>query len=847
MERFDLRLWTGFQAAGGDPSQPAFVDQIAIHSRRIDSKNALFVALKGNVHDGHKFIGHAARCGARFALVDRVWEMDDPVNSSTRGCSLLHVDNPLKAFQEIAAAYRKQFACKIIGIAGSYGKTMVKDLLQAMLSTTFSVVASPESFNSQIGVPLSLLTIGHAHQIALIEAAISKKGEMEALNAMIGAEYAIITHIGKKHLATLDNLETITSETLQLLRLPPQKQWAILPKDPNILSQFSPSDSHHYYWTENIPHLPHASFISDEQSAKMSYKVVFPKNNGYVHFGQITSGFYYFLDLINITVKAAWLLGVGAEAISATLKSYTPEPMRMEIWKSSTGTTFINDAYCSDPQSVDKALTFLTRSTETSRKIMAFGGMRGVQQHHDSAYRRIGQAIHRAQIDLLYLFGPHRFDPLIDEIKLLQPKIELHVCASYKEALQHMKTRADPEDEVLIKGDRKHSIDQLMQVFDDSIASNHCWINLAAIASNLETIRKKLPLNMRIMVMVKALAYGTDGVRISKFLESCHIDILGVSFVDEGVALKRAGVSQSIFVIQAAAYEAYKVVKWGLEIGVSDQAMIEAVGEEAIKQNKKIKVHLHIDTGMGRFGCREEEALELAKLILSYPLLELEGVMTHFACADDPSQDAFTLQQAHSFERTLELLRENKITPRWCHAANSSGAIRFHFPQFNMVRIGLAVYGLYSSQAVQKELELRLAISLTTRIVGINHCKEGETVSYGRSYRVQRGTQRIAVLPIGYFDGLHCSYSGKGAVIIHGQKVPMIGKICMDFMMIDITDIPNATIGDPVLVFGEDEHGQYLSPEQLATQGDSIIHELITCLGPRIQRIFVHEESRNAH
>jgi alanine racemase len=349
------------------------------------------------------------------------------------------------------------------------------------------------------------------------------------------------------------------------------------------------------------------------------------------------------------------------------------------------------------------------------------------------------------------------------------------------------------------------------------------------------------------MVMVKALAYGTDEIRIAKYLETCAVDILGVSYVDEGVALKRAGISQAIFVINAAIYEAAKAVKWGLEIGVSDKALIESVAGEAIRQNRKIKVHLHVDTGMGRFGCRVEDVLALSKLIVDSPSLEFEGIMTHFPCADDPAQDQFTQSQAKSFEEVIEELKKHGINPRWSHASNSSGSLRFNFPQFNMVRIGLAVYGLYSSQATKEVLELRLALSLTSRIVGINVCKMGESISYGRSYRVERDKQRIAVLPIGYFDGLHRNYSGKGVVIIRGQKAPMIGKICMDFMMVDVTDIPNAAPGDSVLIFGEDEYGHYLSPEELATRGDSIIHELITCLGPRIQRIFVHEEARRTH
>ena len=183
------------------------------------------------------------------------------------------------------------------------------------------------------------------------------------------------------------------------------------------------------------------------------------------------------------------------------------------------------------------------------------------------------------------------------------------------------------------------------------------------------------------------------------------------------------------------------------------------------------------------------------------------------------------------------------IKANWVHASNSSAVMRFDFPQYNMVRVGLAVYGLYCSEAARKAMDLRLALTLVSRIVGINHCKIGDTISYGRSYRVERNEQKIAVLPIGYFDGLHRNYSGKGDVIIRGQKAPMVGKICMDFMMVDVTDIENASIGDAVLIFGEDEYGQYLPPENLALQGASIVHELITCLGPRIQRIFVNEEA----
>jgi alanine racemase/UDP-N-acetylmuramoyl-tripeptide--D-alanyl-D-alanine ligase len=248
---------------------------------------------------------------------------------------------------------------------------------------------------------------------------------------------------------------------------------------------------------------------------------------------------------------------------------------------------------------------------------------------------------------------------------------------------------------------------------------------------------------------------------------------------------------------------------------------------------------------MSRFGCRPEKALELAQTISSYPWLYLEGIMTHFACADNPLEDPFTLSQAAQFKQMIQLIENQGIVIPWKHAANSSGAIRFDFPEFNMIRVGLAVYGLYSSAATKQALELRLAVSLVSRIVGINECKKGETISYGRHYTVTQECQKIAVLPIGYFDGLHRNYSGKGYVMIRSHKAPMVGKICMDFMMVDVTNIPHVSVGDPVLIFGEDEYGHYIAPEDLATLGDSIVYELITCLGPRIQRIFVHEETHH--
>lgn len=835
MDLFDLRKWSGFAKAGGDAAEPAYIDQVAIDSRRIETTtSSLFVALPGVATDGHHFVPNASKWGASYALVKQDYRPLEPLEKTV----LLRVDDPLRAVQEIAQSYRAQLPTKIIAITGSYGKTMVKDLLHVMLKSVYRTAASPESFNSQIGVPLSLFTISKNHEMAILEAAISEKNEMDHLASMLQPDYGILTPVGKKHLDKLGDLRTLMTELIKLFKHSPGLQWTLMPHTVQVepfLNQIKAPTS---FWNQSEDKTPHAERIATQHELSIPYQISFPGHEPYV--GNITSGFSYYIDLLNMTIKAAWKLGVPAEAICKTLENYVLEPIRTEIWKSPLGVTFVNDNYSEDPQSVDKAFKFIDQTTGKGRRIFLFGGLRGDHASYD--YRRVGYMLSRHKVDMLCLIGNRPFEPLIQTLSAESPSTTIIKTETYPEALELFKTTMHNDDIVLIKGEKKEPLDKLTEHFHESLCTNLCLVNLAAIEKNIKAIRQKLPQGNRIMVMVKALAYGTDDFRIAKFLHTCGIDILGVSYVDEGIALKRGGVSQAIFVLNAADYEISKIVKWDLEVGVSDAAFIEKLAGEASLKGKRIKVHLHLDTGMSRFGCRFEEVLPLTQRILECPSLKLEGIMTHFACADDPKEDAFTESQANRLDQAIQLLKQKGIEIPWRHAANSSGALRFDFPSFNMVRIGLAVYGLYPSEATKQALELRLAISLISRIVGINHCRKGDTISYARTYRVEQESQKIAVLPIGYFDGLHRNYSGRGHVIIRGEKAPMVGKICMDFMMVDVTNIPHVGIGDPVLIFGEDEYGDYLSPEDLALKGDSIIHELITCLGPRIQRVFVYED-----
>lgn len=366
---------------------------------------------------------------------------------------------------------------------------------------------------------------------------------------------------------------------------------------------------------------------------------------------------------------------------------------------------------------------------------------------------------------------------------------------------------------------------------------NQLTVNLEAIAANLTAIQKHLPASCRVMPMVKALGYGTCGKSLALFAQKQGFDIVGVSHVIEGVQLRNHGAEGAIFAIHAAPFEAKSAVEAGLEVAISDATLCHALNDEALRVSKRVKVHLHLNTGMHRFGCRPKEALGLARLIEELPALTLEGFMTHFVAAESPSFDSVTHEQIALFRSTLATLHAHGMTPRFIHAANSAGALRFSLPECNMVRLGLAPFGVSSSPAERASLSLTAALTLQSQLVAINECHQGEHIGYFQEYTVKRPEERIAILPLGYHDGLHLHYSGKGYVLIHGCKAPYVGRICMDFMMVDITDIPQAKVGDRALLFGQ-EGSSHIPLESFAAWGNTNVRELLTSLGPRITRYF---------
>lgn len=823
MQSFDLRLWPDFNAAGGDIAEEAIIDQVVIDSRRITSNKALFVALPGRFQDGHHYLDHAAALGARFAVVSRDYTGVVPHN-----LNILRVTDSLITLQSIATYYRQQFkSLVVIAITGSMGKTMVKDLLFEMLAEQYSVFASPESFNSQIGVAMSLLQIEAHHQYALIEAGISQPGDMARLIKMINPQHAVLTCIAETHLHTMPDKTTLIQEKLQLLKAVPENNWTLLPDE---FSKLMTVNKKTYAWDKKTGDLPHAVITGPTSIAQdITYQMAL---HGDEHFtGKIPGGQAYLLEHINIASKAAALLNINSKVLQQVLNCYSFRPVRVERWKANCGCTVINERYCSDLGSLLTALRKLARETKYVRKIFLWNGIRSKQAFTAQDMQQLNKAIKDAGVMCVVLGDPN-VAHLVTETK----ECALKVYPSYQAALNFVASCVGEGDLLLVMGAIKTPLVELEQALDGAICDNKLIINFSAIEDNIQAIRHALPKKTRLMAMVKALGYGTDSTSLGQFLEACQIDIVGVAHVDEAIALRQAGITQAIFAIHMTEDEAQQVLDWDIEVAVSDEAQVASLSRAALSTKKMAKLHLHIDTGMARLGCRPEQALSLARTIQNTTGIALEGIMTHLACADMPEQDAFTLQQLQRFDQSVASLHEHGIKAPWIHAANSSGAMRFKSETCNMVRIGLGMFGLAPG------LNLRPAISLWSRLVGINALQQSEGVGYGQTYLATRDNERIGILPLGYFDGIHTQYSGKGSVLVRGLPAPFVGRICMDFMMVDITAIEDAVIGDPVLVFGKDESHHSVDPIAFAKRGDTHVYQLITCLGPRIRRLFIYDE-----
>ncbi len=816
-------------------SSSAVIDRICTDSRGA-APGALFIALKGQRTDGHRFLADAFRNGASAALVEK----EKLAQDHSAGLALdpswpvIVVPDSLRGLQALARWHRLKYFQRVLAITGSNGKTIVKDALKSLLVGR-QVLASPGSYNSQLGLPLAVLSAEKPEPLAILEVGISAPGEMAVLEEIARPDYGILTNIGLAHVAAFGNREGIAQEKMRLFERIPEDGWLLLPADEPALD--GPAKKiqctiHRIGGKDQLLSLKPLSFSADGQVLELSVP-----SQGARSVTVKTRSPEIITD-IHFAATAAHLLSGPIEEIAAALENYTPTSTRMELWSSPQGIRIINDGYSSDPISVHAALRSATLGASRSgRKMFAFAGMRELGSSSAREHAQVGAQAAECGFSHLFLVGNGELTTTAEGFKRVRPEGSVTQVNSANELKDRLLPLLRPGDTVLFKGPRNAGMVKAVRDLSGAIAQRCLWVNLAAIEGNIARFRRHCGGSVHIVAMLKAMAYGTQLAQLGSWMSQLGIHHVGVSSANEGVVVRKTGADQEILVFLSEREDVDNLLSYRLTPVIYSAELVDSFIAALQGSGRTLDVHLKVDSGMHRLGVPPAAAVELAQRIRASGVMRLTGVCTHFASAEDPASDDFTRQQIAAFDQVIATLRANGFENLQIHAANTAGAIRFPEAHYNMVRIGLGLYGIYPSEAARELIDLELALGLTSRITSIQEFSPGDTLGYNRTFTAKRRT-KVGIVPFGYDDGLPWQLSGMGQVLVEGRTAPIVGRISMDQMQIDLTDIPDASIGAEVLLYGT-HNGHTLRPEQVSQMAGTIPYELLTRLGERVHRIYI--------
>lgn len=810
--------------ASGD----ARVASLSTDSRRVQP-GAAFFALGGERTDGHRFVAEAVVNGAVVAIVASATDAPLPDEAP-----LLAVDSPLAALQRLAGWHRRECIGRVVAITGSNGKTIVKDALAGLVGDR-SVAASPGSFNSQLGVPLAILDAEPGVDLGIFEAGLSRPGEMERHRAMLAPDCGVLTNIGLAHVASVGSRQALAREKMKLFAELPERGWLLLPAEEPLVEEDARALPCPVYRLGDADRLP---VISSRRPAPggLLLDLAFPDDRS---FGlEIHTRSPELVEDLLIAASAAHLLGVDAAAIADGLDGYRPQPTRMEIWRSADGVTFVNDACSSDPTAVEAALrTTAANSTDGGRRIFVFGGMRELGELDRTEHAHVGTLAGEAGFGQICLVGDRDFEAFESGYLATAPEGEVVRVTDVSALGRHLSNSVRWGDTVLFKGPRGTGLGQAARNISGSLAQRCLWIDLGAIEENIARIRRHCGTGVRILAMAKALAYGTQLAQLAYWMSKVGIHDVGVSSATEGIQIRKQGIGQRIYVFLVDRDDVPSLVRHRLIPVIYSATLARHLVDQLAGAKTRLEAHLKVDTGMHRLGVAPDEAVSVARRLRDSGVVELTGVLTHFAGAEDPGEDETTLEQIRVFDEVVARLADAGFDHLTVHASNTAGTARFPQAHYDMVRVGLGLYGLYPSAAVEAALPLHLAVAATSRVSEINVYEPGERVGYLGTFRTRERT-RLGVVPFGYADGLPRRTSNGGAVLVEGQPAPVVGAVSMDQLLIDLTRIPDADTGSEVLLFGS-RGGHTLRPEETALSSGMIPHELLVGLGSRVERVFV--------
>ncbi|MBR8712991.1 bifunctional UDP-N-acetylmuramoyl-tripeptide:D-alanyl-D-alanine ligase/alanine racemase [Porphyromonas levii] len=808
---------------GAIPTEDREIELLLTDSRSLTfPQSTLFFALVTPRGDGHSYIPQLYNEGVRAFVVSKAIEGTYP------GAVFIQVPDTLEALQTVGQARRAQLAMPILAITGSNGKTTTKELLYQLLSPTLSVGRSPRSYNSQIGVPLSLWGLEDTQALGIIEAGISRPGEMARLEAIIRPTYGAITNIGEAHQQHFESLEQKVAEKLQLFR--------------NCRTLFAPYDNPLIRTQiETMGLAPKTLYWSREWSGA----TLFIQSQEYHPTGVTITGTLArqrivlelpFLDqgTIDDTLLTLLIASQIAPQAVATLEQFAhlkPITMRLEVLEGKGQMLLINDSYNSDYDSLRTALDFMKRrNPEGLPTALILSDMEDSSHNTGELYARVAQLLGQYHIDRLYLVGQR-----IVEQRALFRQVDgwFPDWASLDKGLPYSLLAGHI---VLLKGSNSSQFGRVIENWKVQTHQTILSINLTRLAHNYHTLRTKLPKGMGTICMIKANGYGAGAYEVARTLERAGTDYLAVAVVDEGRTLREQGIKSPILVMNPE-LSAFRQLIWnGLEPEIFSLEMLQAFSQAAETYGDRIlPIHLKWNTGMNRLGLMPHEVAEVVDLLHRSHSIRVESIFTHLAAADDPSEDDFTRTQLARLDEVQQRLEAGLGYSVRKHALNTAGAIRFPEYRSDYVRLGIGLYGI--TPLVQDEMGLEPIATLTTQILQVQELAPGETVGYSRKGKIEHHS-RIGIIPVGYADGLP-RLLGNGHITFRlpdGTLVPTIGNICMDTLMLDLTDAPSAVAGTEVTLFGDG-----LPITRLSDACQTIPYEILSRLSSRIARQYYSE------
>ena len=794
-------------------------------------EETLFFALKSSRNDGHRYLADLYRRGVRNFVVSKV--PDQPEADA----NYLKVPSPLAALQRLAERHRDEFDCPIVGITGSNGKTMVKEWLYQVLSPQFTVTRSPRSYNSQIGVPLSVWLLNEQTQVGLFEAGISEPGEMDSLHDIIQPTIGLLTSLGTAHQENFRSLEEKCMEKLQLFN---GAKVLAYNSDDDIISRCirrSGYQGEKIGWSrENISAPLYISSVSSSaseaghtDSARMTTVCYTYKGVR----GQYQLPFYDEASLqCSIACAAiALYMGVSPDQLAERMAVLEPVAMRLEVKEGQRGCTLINDSYNSDINSLGIALDFMSRRVNDSCNFtLVLSDIFQSGMPPTELYREVSTLCQKRNINKLIGIGPN-----ITSQRAVFSVDEEYFFATTEEFLRSDVFRNLHDEVVLIKGARPFGFDRITERLEQKVHETILEVNLNALVNNLNYYRSFMKPETKLVCMVKADAYGAGAVEVAKTLQDHRVDYLAVAVADEGVTLRRNGITQNIMIMNPEMTAFKTMFDYDLEPEVYSFRLLDALIQAAEKQGiTGWPVHIKLDTGMHRLGFDPKKDMdELIARLQHQNAVIPRSVFSHFVGSDSVDFDRFSAEQFRKFDEASAKLQAAFSHKILRHICNSAAIVHFPERHLDMCRLGLGLYG-YDPMGGDSA-GLQPVSSLKTTILQLRRVPKDETVGYSRKGILKRDSV-IAAIPIGYADGLS-RHLGRGAgyCLVNGQKAPYVGNICMDVAMIDVTDIP-CKEGDVVEIFGD-----HLPVNLLSDVLDTIPYEVLTAVSGRVKKVYFQD------